>query len=137
MAVQTTEAKWHIIGRGLVGWHAEGVNVSSSGGDIEPRTWWADGHTIAPYQAAAIDGAPIYDASGADVDAFSRFVIAGPMVAPELTPDGWNKFGHDGAEPRALDRVGVQRFIALLRERVPGVRFGRVVEGAIVWDETE
>ena len=28
---------WHVIGRGMAGWHASGVNTSSSGGDLDPH----------------------------------------------------------------------------------------------------
>ncbi len=132
----TAEREYHIIGRGLAGWHADGVNVRSSGGDIEPRTWWTDGHIIPPYQASAVEGAPVYDASEADVGAYSRFVISGPMVDAKLAGDGWSPLGgvYDPDGPRALDYVGVERYIALLREDVPGVRYGRVHGDEIVWE---
>ena len=117
--------EYHIIGRGLVGWHADGINVRSSGGDIEPRTWWTDGHIIPPYQAQAVEGAPVYDAAGADVDAFSKFVISGPMVNPGVPDDQGSG---------ALDYVTVATYVRMLRERVPGVRFGAVHNGEIVWE---
>ena len=121
--IATTE--YHIIGRGLATWHADGINVRSSGGDIEPRTWWADGHIIPPYQAQAIEGAPVYDAADADIDAFSKFVISGPMVNPGVTADQGSG---------ALDYVTVTTYVRMLRERVPGVRFGTVHNGEIIWE---
>lgn len=45
-------ATWHVIGRGWNGWHAEGVNVSGTGGDL------------CGYVAQAFDGATVYDARG-------------------------------------------------------------------------
>ncbi len=123
--MMTTETReWHIIGRGLNGWHAAGINVRSSGGDIEPRVWWADGHTIPPYQANAIDGALVYDASEADIDAFSKHVIAGPMVNPALDTD-------EGTG--ALQYVTVATMERLLRD-IDGMRLGHVQDGEIVWE---
>jgi hypothetical protein len=126
--------RWHIIGRGDAGWHAAGVNVTSSGGSIEAFAWWHDDHRVAPYQESAVDGAPIYDAQDADYAAFSHFVISGPMVDPRLDPDDWKPFRHNDPEPHALDYVGVERYIAMLRVAVAGVRFGRVRGGLISWE---
>ena len=53
--------EWHVIGRGFNGWHAKGVNVSSSGGDIVPRTFWT-GERMTPYTEEAVEGALVYDA---------------------------------------------------------------------------
>ncbi len=33
------------------------------------------------------------------------------------------------------DRVGRDLYVALLREKVPGVRVGKVVDGAVVWED--
>ena len=140
----TIETRWHIIGRGLVGWHAAGLTdlgqgkdrpgatTTSSGGDLLPYRY---GATPCPgYAAEAVDGAPVYDASEADARAFSQFVIKGPMVSAALEPDGWTKFGHSENRPRALDTVGTARYVRLLRASVPGVKFGRVEAGAVVWE---
>lgn len=131
--------RWHIIGRGKAGWHAHGLDDSgnettSSGGDIVERQWWADGHMIPPYQASAIDGAPVYDAEDAPYDLYASWVYRGPMVNVAIDPDGWSKLGHNDDAPHSLDYVGVERYIRLLRETVPGVRFGRVRNGAIEWE---
>jgi hypothetical protein len=133
-AITMGRSQWHIIGRGKVGWHADAPNVRSSGGDIEPRVWHVDGSRMAPYQETAREGAPVYDAIDADYEAFARFVIRGPMVDCNLAPDEWDKLGHDDPLPKSLDSVGVERYVNLLRARVPGVRFGRVHNGEIEWE---
>lgn len=129
---------WGLIGRGLVGWHAAAVNVTSSGGHLDPEVWRTCGHITPGYAQQAPDGTPVYDASEADADAFAHFVIAGPMVNPALQGDevhGIMGFrGGADTEPRALDNVSVARYLRMLRERVPGVRFGTVRNGAVEWD---
>jgi hypothetical protein len=148
------ETRWHVIGRGFAGWHAAGVNVTSSGGDLDPRPWHAGGMTRG-YLQDAIDGALVYDAAGADPDAFIDFVYSGPMVNPALDPAEVDTFSDrytagrmaphlDGAFStiatlataptyRGLDSVGVAVYRSLL-EQVPGVKIGTVRNGAIVWD---
>lgn len=147
--------EWHVIGRGLAGWHATGVNVSSSGGDIIDRPWWAGGIQYG-YLHGAIDGCLIYDASQADDAAFSRLVISGPIVNPELGPDEVSKFertdtlrimlpGLGGSFQTlaaialadqtfsGLDYVGVNVYRALLSQ-VPGIKIGTVTNGIITWE---
>lgn len=129
-----TRTQWHIIGRGLNGWHAAAPLVSSSGGSLDPYVWHGNGTQQPGYAREAIDGCPVYDASEADVSAFSRFIISGPMCEPALPADGWRKFGHDDDEPKSLDTVGVGRYLAMLRAAVPGVRYGIIHGGEVVWD---
>lgn len=149
------KTKWAIIGRGRAGWHAAAKNVTSSGGSLEPATYWT-GAPIAGYAAEAEDGALIYDARDADEDAFSALVISGPMCDPGLPPEGINRWNdHDAAARMApglsgafhdlaiaaqsehysgLDYVGIAVYRRLL-EKVPGVRFGRIRNGVAVWDD--
>ena len=136
---------WAVIGRGWVGWHASGHNVTGSGGTLEG------------YLAEALHGALVYDASEADEDAFQCFVIRGPMVDPTLPPGAWKKWeGHTTALAMlpglggdfatlargaieggtSLDYVAPDVYERLLRECVPGVRLGRVDDsGAIAWGQ--
>lgn len=117
--------RWQLIGIGKAGWHANGVNVSSSGG------------TLGDYLKDAADGALVYDAEAAEYGPFAKFIIAGPIPAPELEPDGFQPLGgedNDPDQPRSLDRVGVARYIRLMRERCPGVQFGVVRNGQVEWE---
>jgi len=145
---------WHVIGRGFSGWHATGINVTSSGGDLEPRPWWAGGMTTG-YLSEAVDGCLVYDAIDADPAAFTRLVLAGPMVDPALPAEGVSRFmdrqtaaamapglvGAFGtiaamaASPAygGLDTVGVGVFRGLLAT-VPGIKLGTVIGGVIRWD---
>lgn len=138
-----------IIGRGKAGWHASGIcngnRCSSSGGTLEG------------YAKDAKTGTPVYDADKADTDAFTSLVISGPMVDPTLEPGTVKRFGEDEkramlgmlpglggafatlatlamADVSSLDYVATDVYLAMLRERVPGVRFGRVERGSVVWE---
>lgn len=146
--------QWYVIGRGFAGWHARGINVSSSGGDLEPRPWGAGGMTTG-YLSEAIDGCLIYDAIDADPAAFTRLVLAGPMVDPKLPADGVDRFANRATAAAmapalvgafgtiaalastpsygGLDTVGVGVFRALLAT-VPGIKLGTVIGGVIRWD---
>ena len=149
--------RYHVVGRGKAGWHAKGINVSSSGGDLENGVYWTGAPTTG-YRHQAVDGALIYDAKDADDAAFTRFVISGPMVDPSLDPEGVDRFG---AEDRAtaarmapsldgafgvlavmaqsdtfsgLDSVGVNVYRRLLRQ-VPGIKIGTIRAGGIIeWE---
>jgi hypothetical protein len=131
-------AKWQIIGRGWVGWHAAAVNVSSSGGQLEP---YAYGSTpCAGYAAEAEDGALVYDASEAERDAFARLIIAGPMPTPGLESGMMVRGFGSGPQPwdgeiHGLDRVALDVYERLLRQ-VPGVKFARVRGGQVQWEES-
>lgn len=156
--MKTPHKRYHVIGRGLAGWHAKGINESSSGGDLHPRPWWAGGFTKG-YLEQAIDGALVYDASGADERAFTRLIISGPMVDPALPLMGVSKFVADLRETAGrmapaltgafqtlaqtaaddptysgLDTVGVGVYRGLLAT-VPGIRLGTVRDGAIDWTD--
>jgi hypothetical protein len=157
MAKRKAEKRWHIIGRGFNGWHATGIDVSSSGGQLDPYEYWT-GEKVSGYLAEAIEGALVYDASEADSVAFTRHVMSGPMVNPALPPDGVDRFssadraaalrmapalggGYQTLAVMAqsekftgLDRVGVAVFAGLLRA-IPGCKVGKVRKGKVVWDE--
>ena len=130
--------EWFVIGRGFAGWHAKGVNVRSSGGDIVPRTYWT-GARMASYLEDAVDGALVYDAEaleGTDAEsAFTRQVVSGPMCDPSLPPDGVLRYCEptDGKEFTSFDMVGVAVFERVLRQ-IKGIKIGHVRDGAIEWE---
>lgn len=149
------DSKWQVIGRGFNGWHATGVDVSSSGGQLDPYEYWT-GVKCSGYLAEAAEGALVYDAQDADAGAFTSFVMRGPMVSPALPPDGVDRFSKADRETAlrmapalgggfktlavmaqseqfsGMDRVGVAVYESLLR-KVPGVKIGKVHNGAVVW----
>lgn len=126
---------YQVIGRGFNGWHAEGLGASSSGGALEY------------YLADATEGALVYDASEADYDAFSRFVITGPMLNLSLEPFETRPFdGHDSlileasglkelAALGGLDYAGIGLYETLLRQ-VPGLKVGWVNDGNVFWERS-
>jgi len=136
-----------LIGRGKVDWHSKGISngnwCSSSGGTLES------------YLKEADDGTRIYDAKEADYDSFASFVIKGPMVDPTLEPGQVSRFnekktilgmlpGLGGdfktlgmmalADVCSLDFVAPDVYVQMLQEKVPGVKFGKVINHQIVWD---
>ena len=133
------ETVYGVIGRGKAGWHATGKywqgnrwSHCSVSGMVGP-----DDH------AGEAEGALVYDADAAPYDAFAHVVFSGPM-ADNTIPAGMveRAFGtwprtfetYDPASPpRGLDSVAVDVYERILRE-VPGVRFGRVVSGKVVWE---
>lgn len=141
--------KWHYIGRGFNGWHAQGIDISSSGGEYNG------------YLAEAIDGALIYDAAHlSDIpeaaEAFAHMVISGPMLDPSLPSDGVNSFSSSDRRVAlemspvlggafktyallaqyekfsGLDCVGIGVFEGLLC-KIPGIKIGHVYNGEVVW----
>jgi len=141
---------WGVIGKGLAGWHAQSAdgNTSSTSYDRRPEQ-------AAEYARDAVDGALVYDASEADVDALTDHVFKGPMCNPSLPPDGYRRFmdretarmmlpGLSGAfkayaeaaqNPQfsGLDYVGTGIFESLLR-KIPGIKIGKVLNGKIAWE---
>lgn len=132
-----------IIGRGQNGWHAkflQGKNeVSSSGGTLED------------YLKLAKDGTPIYDAEEANSVEFIQWVFHGPMVTVKLKPNEIQQKSFDcnptllGLMPASkhvfksdqitsCTFVGTEVFMTLLREKVSGVKTGKVFGGKILWD---
>lgn len=152
----TTRTRWDVIGRGFNGWHAAGDGVSSSGGSLDGHTYWT-GAKVAGYLAEAKDGALVYDAENAEPSAFIALVVNGPMVQPTLPPEAVSAFDQKGRESLAhmapglgggyktlalaaqddkftgLDSVGVAVYERLLR-KVPGVKIGKVSNGAVIWE---
>jgi hypothetical protein len=157
MTTKKAAKQWAVIGRGFNGWHATGVNVSSSGGSLDPYTYWT-GEKCQGYAGEAIEGALVYDASEAEGAAFIAHVMSGPMVDPGLPPEGIDRFSQASKDTAllmapalgggyqtlavlaqsekftGLDRVGVAIFEGLLR-KVPGVKIGKVHNGAVAWDK--
>lgn len=146
-----------LIGRGLAGWHTDNVGktFSVSGGATCSITGRSSGGTLEDYLAEAEDGVLVYDADAADVDAFSHLVITGPMVKANLPAGTLRKFGDTATLKRmlgglegdfhtlgvatlegitSLDSVAPDVWVQLLKERVPGVRVGKVVKHQVVWE---
>jgi hypothetical protein len=130
-----------LVGRGKAGWHAQGISsgnkFSSSGGTFEH------------YVSEAPEGCPVYDAENADYDAFAKFTISGPMCDVTLPPGQVNRFSLGDSKKYATERsehaterseyssfdfVPLDIYLNLLRDRVPGVRFGKVVNHTVVWE---
>ena len=145
---------WKVIGRGFNGWHAKASNCSSSGAYAE--------NDCDVYAKEAADGCLVYDARALErtphAAAFVKHTISGPMVNVDLDPQGVRRFNDSDREAAArmlpgpsggfetiaamaivdktysgLDYVGVGIYEALLR-KIPGIRFGRVQAGVIVWE---
>jgi hypothetical protein len=123
-----------IIGRGLAGWHSQGVHegnsCSSSGGTLEG------------YLKDARDNTPIYDASDCNEDQFITFVFRGPLIDVRLEPGQIRKlfsgttmtYQAGGSVIDSSSYVAVDVFLDLLHQCVPGVRFGIVRNGKAIWD---
>jgi len=151
MAKTTVQPElWREIGRGLAGWHASKADVSSSGGQLDPYTYWT-GEKCAGYLANAAEGCFVHDVEGrVDAAAFSHLVIVGPMLSHRLDPWQFRDLGEprEVATPRhsitldqlkvenpdihSLSQVGIGIFAAL--QRGIGARCGWVRDGAIVWE---
>ncbi len=143
--------QWKMIGRGMAGWHARGTDdgnqVSSSGG------------TLQDYLDESQDGVMIYDAEDADMSAFIDWTYKGPMAKVELAPGEVHRWLEEPAIETSLNaqgeyeqtelarflqegsyRLGAFDYVALdiykelFKLKVPGVRFGKVVNHAIEWD---
>ena len=134
------ETKWAIIGRGQAGWHAVDTtgSVWSSGGDLNPYTYWT-GEKCKGYAQEAIDGCIVYEAGEVPIDQFIDHVYKGPMADPGLDPEQIRApFGEnrqdDGQTPiGALDFVGLGVYLRLLRA-LPGIKIGFVRAGAVEWE---
>ena len=133
----TQREPWCLIGRGFAGWHAlanDEYHTRSSGGDLLPYTYWT-GEKCPGYAAEALEGCPVYDASGceenqASREAFCKLIISGPIVNA-ATPDGpAGTFD----QARALDYISTAEFMRRV-SAIPGVKVGRVVNGQPVWEE--
>lgn len=123
-AASSWSQPWQIIGRGFAGWHAQAVNLRSSGGTLEK------------YISEAAPGCLVYDATDANDEAFTRWTYAGPMRDPAVpagTVDSYDP-ARTVATARSLDSINPADWLARLRDEVPGVATGRIVEGRIAWD---
>jgi len=144
--------KWQLISRGKASWCASGLDdgnsCSSSGGELHD------------YLQGAEDGTVVYDAQGADYDAFAELVVSGPMLDLRLGPDEIDRFSIKGKETlesmmpglgggfktlahmalvdgqkmfSSFDMVGLNVFLGMVRE-VPGIKVGKVVDHKVVWE---
>jgi hypothetical protein len=130
---------WKVLGRGFADWHGSAPGHSVNGAALERMIPDAE-------------GALVYDAEGADADAFTRHVISGPMLSWDVPAGHVYRFAQpqtcgnwvedrrlfaepwNGQELGGFDYVSLDVFEALLR-RVPGIRIGRVRRGAVAWEE--
>jgi hypothetical protein len=147
-----------LIGRGNVGWHATTVGEPSPHGAAYTATGSSSGGSLQDYLKEAPEGTPIYDAEEADINAFTDFVVRGPMVKASLDKGEIHRFSQAdkecllgmlpalGGEFQAigvlamagissLDYVAVDVYIQMLREKVPGVKVGKVVKSAVEWEQ--
>jgi hypothetical protein len=148
-----------LIGRGKNGWHCAYVGEKEplQCGGFSQTTSSGSGGSLENYASSAPDGTPVYDADSAEVGSFAHLVIAGPMVDVRLQPGQVKKFGQDDkrtllgmlpqlqgafntigclamADLSSLDYVAVDVYLAILKENVPGVRFGTVKGGKVEWE---
>lgn len=147
-----------LIGRGMNGWHTANVGEPqpTPGGNVYRSTGSSSGGSLQDYLREAPEGTPVYDASECDYATFSHWVIAGPMVDVRLSAGETSRvdkrtmsgmMGEGGLQGafatvaslslagfNSLDYVSVDIYLALLKDRCPGVKVGKVVKGEIVWD---
>lgn len=110
--------QFFLIGRGLAGWHAQGLSqgneFSSSGGSLES------------YAAQAVDGTLVYDADQSDSHQFIDWVFSCPLVDVSLK----DVAQHNGYVSPAI-------YCQRLKQQVAGVKFGKVFAGAVVWEDAD
>jgi hypothetical protein len=137
-----------IIGRGLAGWHFtyqekysdSSCKVSSTGGALET------------YLYQAPDGTLVYDSAHCEEQAIFDYVFKGPMHDPCLDPiSGKTKdydpkdikvkpiFGMPGSTGETMTfkeaaYLGSEAYLQFLKETVPGIKTGKVINKKIVWD---
>lgn len=135
--------EYTLVGRGKVGWHGSGRWRLSDAPGERWQSCSVSGMSRDPVVGplgAEYEGAAVYDAMGADEDAFRSFVFKGPIVDASLPAGTIRTFmgPWDGApftgDARSFDSVPPDVYIGLLRAKVPGVRFGRIVAGRVEWD---
>ena len=124
--------RWKIIGRGLVGWHAQSDNCSSSGGNIDPYVHKPSGEHCPGYAQEAEEGCPVYDASKANEADFITLTVRGPIVNTALEDQGPAAYAYAGG----LTYVPVAEYIRRVRH-LKGVRIGKVHNGQVVWESPE
>jgi hypothetical protein len=143
-----------LIGRGKVGWHTDSTYTATYTNN-QPSRCSSSGGTLESYLKEAEDGCLVYDAIDADYPAFAQFVIAGPMVNPCLPPGRVSRFGEHKAllgmlpglqgefatigvmalcDVCSLDSVSPDVYVQMLREKVPGVKVGKVVNHQVEWE---
>lgn len=133
-----------IIGRGLAGWHFtyqekysdSSCKVSSTGGALET------------YLYQAPDGTLVYDSAHCEEQAIFDYVFKGPMHDPCLDPISGRKFYRYDQKPifgmpgstgetmtfKEAAYLGSEAYLQFLKETVPGIKTGKVINKKIVWD---
>ncbi|TSA51868.1 MAG: hypothetical protein D4R44_06915 [Actinobacteria bacterium] len=129
-----TKTPWKIIGRGFAGWHASAHNVTSSGGDINPYTYWT-GEQCDGYAQEAEEGCPVYDVRDCEMDPhaselFDKLTISGPMVNVDLSDEGADAY----VDRRALEYIPVNEYMRRV-SLIPGCKVGYVKNGQVVWTQ--
>ena len=146
--------QWKIVGRGKVGWHADGITsdghkVSGSGGDLKG------------YREESGEGVLVYDAKEANDGDFVAMVYGGPICDPTLKDGEVHKFGDKVAlahmlpglggafatigvmallednENRigSMDMVSTDIYISMLKAKVRGIKLGRVNDKhEVIWE---
>lgn len=137
-----------LIGRGKAGWHSSGIS--------EGNQCSSSGATLEKYLEEATDGTVIYDVKEVDISVFTEFVYKGPMFNPLLEkyvidcgfidkseyktlfgiipPKGCKLSSMKMDEIKAFDFVGLDVYVYLLKEKLPGIKIGVVTNHQIVWE---
>jgi hypothetical protein len=143
-----------LIGIGFASAHATGLEPCFRPGIMNKVS--SSGAPLQEYVERAPNGTWVYDASKADTKDFVTFTLGSPMYEPALKPYQVRNLMRDkvcnffGLIPEECDKdlptlqtkqvpsgssVGVDVYIAIMREQVPGVRFGKVQDKRIVWEK--
>lgn len=134
--------KWHVIRKGFVGWHADGISkegwsCTGSGGNFDY------------YMADAADNCLVVDASEVPENDFIHFTISGPMVDLKLPEYAFERL----LDPRKeidpteaftqqslRDDYGINGFTmvgrgiyAHLASQLSNIKLGYVVAGEVAW----
>lgn len=114
-----------IIGRRKTGWFSEGIEEQS----VESSVCGVSllGGNLETYAKDAQDETPVYDAKDADNDAFTSFLREGPTLDVRAKDEPLKE------HYSVFDMVSINTYLALLR-KVPGVRFGKVMNGEVIWE---
>lgn len=126
--------KWKLIGIGFCGWHAKKKDHSGVSD-------YKDLKTLEFFAKEAEEGAVVYDASQANLNAYVDFMFKGPMIDFDLfgkeyeLSDSNMDFSSKIGGFSGFDFVAPELYLCLMREYVPGVRFGKVINGKVEWED--
>lgn len=126
--------KWKIIGRGFGGWYAITDDC------------WRDKLELEQYVSHAEEGALIYDCREVESELFCHHVAYNPGVDTRLSPGEVRYLlsGFNGSHKMVTEKMindkeyrcawaAIDIYEKLLR-KIPGIKFGRVKEGKVVWE---